>query len=133
MKKIILGCFICSFILLQNCGNSNVNLLGKENNADTILIQWKADSLGCRGLRTAEKARVLYSQYNLKTKTSNEVTEILGNPNKIIDSETQLSIVYYFDTRCSDGKIIDSIEHCSASFFYIDKKSKDCSLSTSCQ
>lgn len=133
MKASITIVLLCSIILLQNCGNGTANGANKRSDNDTLLVQWKNDSLGCNGLRTAEKAKALYKQYDLNVKTSNEITEILGKPNKIMDNGTQLSLAYYFDTKCSEGKVIDSIEHCTATFFYIDKAKKDCSLSTSCQ
>jgi len=133
MKKSVIIGLICSIVLLQNCGNGRTSNADKRSHTDTLLVQWKNDSLGCSGFRTAEKAKSLYKQYDLKLKTSGEIIKLLGKPNKIIGNGTQLSLAYYFDTKCSEGKVIDSIEHCTASFFYINRAKKDCSLSTSCQ
>jgi hypothetical protein len=132
MKKIATIALV--LLIFLNCRNgTKTPVISKENNQDTLLMQWKNDSLGCIGLRTAEKARLLFKQYNLQKKNREAIIEVLGKPNKISDNGSQLSLVYYFDTKCNNGKIIDSIEHCSASFFYIDKKKQDCSLSTACQ
>src|SRR6185312_4871428 len=132
MKRIASFGILAFIILLQNCNSGTVENVAKSaNESDTLLAQWKEDSLGCIGLRTVENARLLFKRYNLQVKTSDDIIALLGKPNKVIDSGNRLSLNYYFDTKCGMGKVIDSIEHCSASFFYIDKRKRDCSLGTS--
>ena len=112
--------------LLQNCTYNSYD-------SDPLVRQWRKDSLGCIELRSEAAARTLYYRYKLKDKTSNEIIDVLGPPNKMLDNGAGLWLEYYFGTTCSGDKLIDSIEYCQASLFYIDKTKKDCDLSITCQ
>lgn len=73
---------------------------------------WKADSLGCLNKRSLELAKELIIKNELIGKSELEFINIFGLPNKLIKQRDKVVYIYYIETRCKKGKIIENIDKC---------------------
>ena len=100
--------------------NFIVQIDGKR---DSLLKIWKADSLGCLGLRTEEFANLLIDSFELVTKNSQEIIDFLGKPNKIYTDDSIISIRYYTNSYCDINMLTsDKLVHCAMDFYFRNKK-----------
>lgn len=71
---------------------------------DSLLTQWRQDSIGCLKYRTYEIVKQLNTIYQLEKKTSSDLVELLGEPNRIIRTEAKGKVYrYFYNTCCKDG------------------------------
>ena len=79
--------FTILFSILVSCnlqGKKGVNISCTEKLVlkDSLVINWKLDSLGCNGFRNATVLQVIFEKYWLYTKGVNEIKIVLGRANE---------------------------------------------------
>jgi len=97
------------------CQNKKNNDENNDEMKIPIIIKmqdnnWKKDSLGCLCLRTLELADSLIVANKLLEKSISEFIDVFGEPNEVIERNTKKSLIYYMDTFCKDGKLIEDID-----------------------
>ena len=113
--------YIVIIIILLSCSHlqkksNNIVKYKNYTNINKILNEFKIDSLGCLGLRSKYKINLLIDSLNLRTKSKENIIEILGEPNQIITFKNnllnQVEIFYIFNTYCDEmGKPIMEYDH----------------------
>jgi hypothetical protein len=127
-------------VLFLSCSNSRTENQSKVRKDKTVIVNdtisryiadWKKDSLGCLGLRDYNKLQYILKYFNLISKSKEEVVNILGQPDFIINDDTEMRFTYYFDTMCDKGEMIDSTDFCWARVTF-DKGSKVKQIDNAC-
>lgn len=90
--------FSCNF-------NQNDKLLELTEN-------WRKDTLGCMNLRNKQYSDNINKEINFKGKSEIYLIKYLGKSNKVKANSKYKYLVYYFDTRCENNIIVDSIDQC---------------------
>jgi len=83
--------------------------------------KWTTDSIGCY-FRTLELADSLIITNDLLGKSSNEFIKIFGEPNKIVKRDTKKFLIYYMNTFCRNGKLIDGADKSWVEFDFENDK-----------
>ena len=63
---------------------------------------WRIDSCGCLGLRSIALAKSLIEDYGLEGNSREEFEKVFGKPNVWRTEQTQIVLVYYFNSICDD-------------------------------
>ena len=127
--------FAFLFYSLLNCGFYRANSIPNTTqnmSIDSILKEWKIDSLGCKGLRSDSKAMILRDSFNLENQYPRLIIGLLGKPNNYIFGKDYYVIRYYCQTSCNNGIILDKVEHCWVDFIYKDSLAKKCKMLPTC-
>lgn len=85
------------------------------NQKDTIFEyteNWRKDSLGCIGLRNKQYSDSINYKIEFKDKSEKKLIKYLGNYDKSLSNDKYKYAIYFFDTRCNNNTVIDSIDHC---------------------
>lgn len=130
---------LSSLIYLLSCSGSpnyrqegnNVKAASKEQQRiivnDTLLIKWHQDSLGCLKYRSYEIVQQLNIKYQLEKKASSDLVKLLGEPNRIIDTEAKGKVYrYFYNTCCKNGKLDKECDYSWVDFNYESSKSNSC-------
>ena len=100
-----------------------------EQYGDTLIIQWHEDSLGCKKLRSYEKASLIIANYSLKSKSLKDIINLLGDPNKKIEyNKTGTIIRYYYNTCCQEGKLNFECDYSWLDFIFSDSTAASCKI-----
>jgi hypothetical protein len=101
---------------------------------DSIIKEWRDDSLGCQRLRTLEKVKILIDTFDLLEKYPSELIDLLGKPNKVYSKDTIMSIRYYSQSICNENnnKTSDSLVVCWFEFYYPNAKINKCKMLPIC-
>jgi hypothetical protein len=92
----------------------------KDTNYNSIVNDWKIDSIGCNGLRNPNLANKLIGENKLEGKNVNDFEIIFGKPNEIRESFLEKTYVYYYSSFCKDGKLVKNSDKCYAEFYFIN-------------
>lgn len=118
--------FVSIICLLGSC-QSNQNKLNSVDN----LTRWRNDKFGCLGFRNYNNTKLLSDSLKLSTLNNSEVVELLGEPdirNKYENNETYM---YYFDSICSQNKLVGSLDKCTLTISFLTN-SKNTKISFPC-
>ena len=106
-------------IMLVCCSNYRGETASYKDGLDSLTIvisNFKIDSLGCLGLRSKNSIDFIYLNSKIEGKPERELLDLLGKPNDTISANGKLNLRYYFDSYCSNGFPIDSVEKCWSNF-----------------
>lgn len=120
--RIMIIFFISFSIMIFQCNNEKRPLLLQKqilnDSINTIVKEWRIDSLGCLNLRTIEKANTLFKVLQFNKKKGKEIIEILGSPNYISNYGPNFCYSYIFNALCYNNKLIDSADYCWIDFLF---------------
>jgi hypothetical protein len=105
---------------------------GQGINIDSILIEWKTDSIGCKGLRSNIKAELLRDSLKLENQYPQSIIDLLGKANSYILTKKHYVIRYYYQTFCHSDKHVESVDYCWVDFIYEDSKINKCKMISRC-
>ncbi len=136
MKSFLKIIYFGVFIIIFSCENNSSSRDVTNNSSQTIvkndslIMNWKKDSLGCLMYRRFELAENLFIKYELEGKDVNKIIEVFGKPNEYnIDIKgTCGEMIYYCNSICYKNKIIDSSEKQWVLFVFENKKVKSIHL-----
>jgi hypothetical protein len=122
--KITATILIVIFVIATCSSRNNGSAVETSNkNLKTALANFKADHLGCLGLRDKNSIELIYRESELKGKSRAELLEIIGSPNDTVVTNGSLNLKYYFNRVCAGGTPVDSVETCWSNF-HIDQKTQ---------
>lgn len=90
-----------------------------DTNYNSIVNDWKIDSIGCTGLRNPNLANKLIRENKLEGGNVNDFEIIFGKPNEIRENLFEKTYVYYFNCGCLNNKKIENSDKCYAEFYFI--------------
>jgi hypothetical protein len=122
-KEMLFISIICLFTSCQ----SNQN---RQKSVDN-LSQWRNDKFGCSGFRNYNNTKLLSDSLKLSNLNNKEVIELLGEPDIKKKYENNETYMYYFDSICSQGKLVDSLDKCTLTISFLNK-SKGTTISFPC-
>jgi len=97
----------------------------KVQQDDSLILQWRNDSLGCKKIRNYEMAVLITRNYDLTHKSTNGIIDLLGKPNKIIGFKKNGVILrYYYDSCCQNGKVNYECDYSTWEFVFADKNER---------
>lgn len=110
----------------------NNKLLEKENdrylyksiNFDLSKI-WIDDSLGCNNHRNLFLAKKLIIGNSLIDKSPIKFKEFFGKPNEQFAFDKNTYLIYYIETICNEGQLIEKSDKCWIKFDFIENKLKE--------
>lgn len=87
-----------------------------DNGFDKICEKWKNDKCGCFKNRNFKNALAINNFFENKNVQKSYLFEKIGYPDSIFVDTHDSCAVYFFDSRCENGVLIDSIDYCWLSF-----------------
>ncbi len=113
--------------LNNNDKNIEINKITEKIANDSLIIQsvkWKKDSLGCLKYRNISRFKDILNNYKLiDTKTKqNTFIKVLGEPNQYENYENYEIMIYYFNSICSKGKVVNNSDKSSIRIKFDKKK-----------
>lgn len=106
------------------------------NQKDTLLElteNWRKDTLGCMNLRSKQYSDSINEKINFKNKPETYLIKYLGKSNKVKVSDKYKYFVYYFDTKCENNILVDSIDQCYLQYRIDAKTEKIIDYQSICQ
>lgn len=94
---------------------------------------WRKDSLGCKNLRNKKYSDSINDRIDFKNKNEMNLINYLGNYDKSTSNEKYKYLIYFFDTKCHNNAIIDSVDHCYLQYRINLKTSKVIDYQNICQ
>lgn len=106
----------------------------QKTTIDSVLIEWKADMLGCKGFRNLYKAQLLVENFNLSGQYPARIIELLGKPDRIIIERQYYALSYFYGTICNVSPLglPNGSEFCWIDFAYKDSNSNKCLIIPQC-
>ncbi len=130
--------FAILFSILVSCnlqGKKDVIISCNEKLVlkDSLVINWKLDSLGCTGFRNAKVLQVIFEKYWLYTKGVNEIKLILGKANEEYVNDRYYGFRYYSGNSCVNGKLPFQSEKCWFEVLISKKNEEETGYAKACQ
>lgn len=114
--------FIAGILLIFlsfSCNSTDNKKIINNNSKDLIeLNDWKKDKEGCLKLRNEKLANKLIIENNLQNGNKKSFTQVFGVANKIEKRNSEVVLIYYFDSVCKEGNIYEKGDKCYANFYF---------------
>jgi len=128
--------FIVFFIFLsfscQEHKDNKSNDLIIANTTDSLLINWRADSLGCMGYRKKSIGNI-FKKYTLVSKGVDEMKRLLGKANEEYVNENYHVFRYYCDNACINNALPAESDKCWFEIRLNNKGENETSYNEVCQ
>lgn len=109
-KPLLAFLILFSFGCREHEGNKNIEI-ATENTTDSLLINWRADSLGCIGYRK-KSIGTIFEKYTLVSKDVDEIKRLLGKANEEYLNENYHGLLYYCDNTCINNALPAESDKC---------------------
>ena len=88
--------------------------LGGSLTAETkaVCLLWKNDAFGCKKDRTAPRGEAIVAAFFSLKPTRAAIEEVLGKAENTSNFKGITKLEYYFDTQCSNGKMVPNSVYC---------------------
>ena len=121
LKKVYLTVLIIP--CFHYCSNNKMNLFNTKNILnDSLISQWRSDSLGCMNVRSFILFEKIYSKYRFDTMGKQSIIYLLGRPNFTYSNENVEGLNYYMDSYCKQNKIDSTKNKCWLSVLILEKQ-----------
>jgi len=123
MKIKTIGITIISLLSLFSC----ISLFSHKKEEDNLMY-WKLDVFGCKGYRNKEHAYYIRDSLDLRNTNKRFVINKIGTPDLIKTNNNEIILKYYFDSKCNNGVLIDSIDYCWVEIQLISNRVKSTTI-----
>lgn len=101
------------FLIFPFCNNNKIRMNKLTNSTeinDSLVQQWRNDSLGCKGLRNLNLFEKIYYKYEMDAMSKSEIIKLIGEPNFVYSNPGVEALNYYMTSYCK-GSSIDSTKN----------------------
>lgn len=133
MLIIILSLIVTACSLSENKSNKVDNALKEPGIEDSLILNWQADSLGCRSFRSGKTIKEIFDKYELKRKSINEMKYFLGKANEEYTTERYYGLRYYAGNSCINGKLPSESDKCWYEVLVDKDKKEESGYAKACQ